>query len=56
MTALAGFDRGELVTIPGLHDLDLLSRWEADRRTISTKFRNAKPASRYGVGASGVNG
>jgi hypothetical protein len=53
--ALVGLDAGELVTIPGLHNLDLWSRWEADRRAISTTFGNAKPASRYGVGASSVN-
>jgi uncharacterized protein len=49
--ALAGLDAGELVTIPGLHDEGLWTRWEADRRAISPKFRNAKPAPRYGVGA-----
>lgn len=48
--ALAGLDAGELVTIPGLHDAQLWTRWEADRREISPKFRNAKPAPRYGVG------
>jgi hypothetical protein len=47
--ALAGLDAGELVTIPGLHDGELWTRWEADRRDISPKFRNAKPAPRYGV-------
>ncbi|TYL93527.1 SDR family oxidoreductase [Bradyrhizobium rifense] len=49
--ALAGLDAGELVTIPGLHDEQLWTRWEADRREISPKFRNAKPALRYGVGS-----
>jgi short-subunit dehydrogenase len=49
--ALAGLDAGELVTIPGLHDAQLWTRWEADRREISPKFRNAKPAPRYGVGS-----
>lgn len=47
--ALAGLDSGELVTIPGLHDGDAWSRWEADRRELSKKFGNAKPAQRYGV-------
>lgn len=47
--ALAGLDAGELVTIPGLHDEQLWARWEADRREISPKFRNAKPAPRYAV-------
>jgi short-subunit dehydrogenase len=50
--ALAGLDAGELVTIPGLHDGKLWTRWEADRREISPKFRNAKPAPRYRVGSS----
>jgi short-subunit dehydrogenase len=47
--ALAGLDAGELVTIPGLHDGELWTRWEADRQNISPKFRNAKPAPRYGI-------
>ena len=47
--ALAGLDAGELVTIPGLHEQELWTHWEADRREISPKFRNAKPAPRYGV-------
>lgn len=45
--ALAGLDAGELVTIPGLHDEEVWARWEADRRNLSTKFANAKPAPRY---------
>jgi uncharacterized protein len=49
--ALAGLDVGELVTIPGLHDEKLWTHWEAERRDISPKFRNAKPAPRYGVGS-----
>lgn len=49
--ALAGLDAGETVTIPGLHDGELWTRWEADRVSISPKFRNAKPAPRYGVGS-----
>ena len=49
--ALAGLDAGETVTIPGLHEGELWTRWETDRRDISPKFRNAKPAPRYGVGA-----
>ncbi|MDI3566039.1 SDR family oxidoreductase [Bradyrhizobium sp. Arg816] len=47
--ALVGLDAGELVTIPGLHEEALWTRWEADRRDISPKFRNAKPAPRYGL-------
>jgi len=47
--ALAGLDSGELVTIPGLHDGDAWTKWEADRRELSKKFGNSKPAARYGV-------
>jgi short-subunit dehydrogenase len=47
--ALAGLDSGEVVTIPGLHDADAWTRWEADRRELSKKFGNAKPADRYRV-------
>lgn len=46
--ALVGLDKGELVTIPGLHEGDLWDRWEADRRALTPKFANAKPATRYG--------
>lgn len=45
--ALVGLDRGELVTIPGLHEEAAWTRWEADRRELSQKFGNAKPAARY---------
>lgn len=47
--ALAGLDQGELVSIPGLQDENDWLRWEADRRAISNKFGNAKPAPRYGL-------
>jgi hypothetical protein len=49
--ALAGLDAGELVTIPNLHDAALWNRWEADRKEMEPKFRNAKPAQRYRVSA-----
>ncbi|HML91098.1 SDR family oxidoreductase [Methyloceanibacter sp.] len=49
--ALAGLNSGEVVTIPGLHEGDAWNRWEADRRELSKKFGNAKPAPRYGVAA-----
>ena len=45
--ALAGLDAGELVTVPGLHDGSLWTHWEAERKAIGPKFRNAKPAPRY---------
>src|SRR5580692_11275865 len=48
--ALAGLDQGELVTIPGLHDGDEWTHFEAARRALSQKFGNSTPASRYGIG------
>jgi uncharacterized protein len=47
--ALAGFDAGELVTIPALHETEAWTRWEQERRAMAAKFRNSKPASRYHV-------
>src|SRR5467141_2173950 len=48
--ALAGLDQGELVTIPGLHDGDEWTRFEAARRAISQHFGNSVPAQRYRIG------
>jgi short-subunit dehydrogenase len=48
--ALVGLDRGELVTIPGLHDGDEWTRFEAQRRALAKQFGNSVPAPRYGVG------
>lgn len=45
--ALAGLDAGETVTIPGLHEAEAWTRWEQERRDLSPKFRNPKPAPRY---------
>jgi len=45
--ALVGLDQGELVTIPGLHDGDEWTRFEAARRAISQHFGNSTPAARY---------
>lgn len=47
--ALAGLDNGELVTIPGLHEGEAWDQWEADRRALSAKLANAKPADRYNL-------
>jgi short-subunit dehydrogenase len=47
--ALAGFDAGELVTIPALHEEEAWVQWEQERRQFGAKFGNAKPASRYRV-------
>jgi uncharacterized protein len=45
--ALSGLDQGEWVTIPTLQDADDWMNWEADRRKLTPKFANAKPAPRY---------
>ena len=47
--ALAGLDQGEIVTIPGLQDVEDWNRWEADRRAMGPKFGNALPSPRYGL-------
>src|SRR6266849_1115349 len=48
--ALVGLDQGELVTIPGLHDGDEWTRFEAARRALSQHLGNSVPASRYRTG------
>ena len=48
--ALVGLDQGELVTIPGLHDGDEWTHFEAARRALSPKFGNSTPAPRYRIG------
>ena len=48
--ALVGLDRGELVTIPGLHDGDEWTRFEAQRRALAKQFGNSLPAPRYRTG------
>jgi short-subunit dehydrogenase len=45
--ALAGFDAGEIVTIPPLQDGADWTSYEATRRELSQKFGNAKPGARY---------
>lgn len=47
--ALAGLDAGERVTIPGLHDVEAWTQWEATRRALAPKFATAIPAARYGL-------
>ena len=49
--ALVGLDQGELVTIPGLHDAEEWTRFEAERRALSQRLGNSVPAPRYGTGA-----
>src|SRR5437879_2929407 len=50
--ALGALDRGELVTIPALHDGEEWTRFEATRRAIAKRFGNSMPAPRYGIGAA----
>jgi uncharacterized protein len=45
--ALVGLDQGELVTIPGLHDGDEWTRFEAARRSMLPRFGTSVPAPRY---------
>jgi len=45
--ALAGLDRGERVTIPGLQDGEEWTRFEAARRDLALRFGNSQPAPRY---------
>ena len=49
--SLVGLDNGELVTIPGLQDGDDWTKFEADRRTISSKFGHSVSAPRYRAAA-----
>jgi hypothetical protein len=45
--ALVGLWRGEVVTIPGLHDGAQWDRYEGQRQVLSGLFGNAKAAPRY---------
>ena len=49
--ALAGFDQGELITIPSLADKSLLDAANAARGALGPHLSLRKPASRYGVGS-----
>jgi short-subunit dehydrogenase len=53
--ALAGFDQGEVVTIPPLQDGEDWTRHEASRRELSQKFGHAQPSARYTKGAGRVS-
>jgi hypothetical protein len=48
---LAGLDAGEDVTIPGLHEADAWTDWEANRRQISNKFGERQAARSLTFGA-----
>jgi short-subunit dehydrogenase len=50
--ALAGLDRGELVTIPSLLDPAQWDAFQAARLAMSPNLSNAHPAPRYGVKAA----
>jgi short-subunit dehydrogenase len=45
--ALVGLERGEVVTIPGLHDGEQWDRYEAQRQVLSGLFGNSTAAARY---------
>ncbi|MCP8882332.1 SDR family NAD(P)-dependent oxidoreductase [Devosia sp. XJ19-1] len=45
--ALAGFDKGEFVTIPSLEDLGYLARWEEARTAMRPHLSLRDAASRY---------
>jgi len=47
--SLAGFDLGEIVTIPSLPEQAEWDTYEAARRAMSTRLSSAVPAERYGV-------
>ncbi|CAI8755270.1 MULTISPECIES: SDR family NAD(P)-dependent oxidoreductase [unclassified Pseudomonas] len=45
--ALVGLERGEVVTIPGLHEGEQWDRYEAQRQVLSGLFGNSTSAPRY---------
>lgn len=47
--SLAGFDRGEFVTIPALPDAAHWDAYEAARQALMPDLSHAEPAARYGV-------
>lgn len=54
--AMAGLDRGELVTIPSLPDIADWETYEAARRNLTPKLSLSSPAPRYGLRALGQVG
>jgi uncharacterized protein len=52
--ALAGFDQGELVTLPTLPDFADWQAFEAARERLRPGLSGARPAARYGVKAAEV--
>ncbi|QWT18925.1 SDR family oxidoreductase [Bacillus sp. NP157] len=49
--SLAGFDAGELVTLPAVEDKTLVDNLEQARRALFGEMSKSAPASRYGVKA-----
>jgi short-subunit dehydrogenase len=49
--ALAGFDAGELVTLPAVEDTALIDGLESARRALFGQLSGTVPASRYGIRA-----
>jgi hypothetical protein len=47
--ALAGFDQGELVTIPSLPDARDWNNFVAARLALGPNLSHSKPAARYGL-------
>ena len=45
--ALAGFDQGELITIPSLHEIERWEALEAALQALATQLSSNTPASRY---------
>lgn len=45
--ALSGFDLGEVVTLPALHDLGLYQSYENARLAMGPHLSSARPAARY---------
>jgi short-subunit dehydrogenase len=54
--ALAGFDQGEIVTIPALPQVADWEAYEAARQNLIPKLSLRSPAARYGVTALSPNG
>ncbi|MEP9366108.1 SDR family oxidoreductase [Xanthobacter sp. VNH20] len=50
--ALAGFDQGEVVTIPPLQDGAEWTAYEASRQALAKQLMHATPGPRYGITAS----
>ncbi len=51
-SALAGFDAGELITIPSLPDVEDWQRFDAARRALGPNLSRSVPAARYANAAA----